>query len=493
MKYSDKIDVHTISLLISPGCNLKCEYCQMANQIHHEEKTKLWNDTIDAINDGSYLNNVVNTLYKLEQPVGNISRIELWGQEPTLILPELTEHWKEWYDAFFGLQRVFFSTNGMTDPENIFNFAVALDTHAREEGIHLEIQLSYDGIYGEEMVRGGSSDQILKNFLKLQDLINNYRFTKLLSISINFHAVMSVKLIKYFNTIDKLDKYYSEYEKFYTTLKKYKNNNLIHWNPPAFMYQNAHSATTQEGLEMTQFIQMTNQIKASKKYPHVLNFQSLDDDFALIMLGNTAMGTVYAMRDCGYYDFDEYIDDYFVNLNHPQRRSLDTCSTSIADLKIMYDGTIIMCQNSIFDTRIDTNLLNDSVDNWARYHFMKHGQVINVLKNTEEEVNKYYEYILNLRQPQNFIFMWESVCNMMYLLARKGQINYEYVTDFKKLKRHAYLFARTCWCYYNAAVLGGSMFVRNLGEIRQLCNGTLDYLDKYIQKDAQRRKANDRR
>ena len=177
---------------------------------------------------------------------------------------------------------------------------------------------------------------------------------------------------------------------------------------------------------------------------------------------------------------DTYITDYFYNPNNPQRRRHETCSTSMGDLKLMYDGTIIMCQNSIYDTMINKEYLDNSVDNQGRYHWMTHGQMINPLTATEEEITKYFTYIHNLRKPSNFRFIYITTFNLMVMLARLGQISPEYATDLRKTKVHAFMMARTTCCYYNMQVMCGTLFVRQTGEIRQLCNGIMDRIEKYL-------------
>ena len=45
--------------------------------------------------------------------------MELWGNEPTLMLKDLNKVWKDWLEVFSGLKGMTFSTNGIDCTDDI--------------------------------------------------------------------------------------------------------------------------------------------------------------------------------------------------------------------------------------------------------------------------------------------------------------------------------------------------------------------------------------
>lgn len=475
---NDKMRIGCISALISPGCNLQCSYCEMAKNTKPEDKKQLWIDNQKALEDGTFVANIVKTLRRLKQPINIIDSMEFWGQEPTLTLPIITENWKNWTDNLPGIKKVFFSTNGMTDSDIIFDFFKSVDENSSHP-MFLGVQISYDGKYGEEEIRGGDSDYILNNFIKLQEKINNYCFKNVKEITFNTHAVMSVKLIEHLNSIYKIEEYFNEYEIFLDKLYSVANNKIIHWAPAAFLSQNCYSATTQDGINFDNFIKMVNTVKKRGKYPLTLNIN--DEDFVMALCGYGGDDLYENISIGKYKNFNDFINKFLsLEKDHPYMFNSATCSASVGDLKIMYDGTFLQCQNLMFDTKMDINLLGDTVSEWSRYYLLNKGQLVNGITSSDEELNKYFYYINQLQGSSRMFATINSLCNLIYLCSINGQIDPSYKDDKSKIKRHAFILSRILNCPYNCQVLTGSTFLRQIGEIRQFCNGALDRVDKII-------------
>ena len=94
MKTNKNLNIDAISIIV-PGCNLSCEYCLIAKAektaIDLSNNIKL---TKKAILDGTYLNNILIGLNRLNVNPENIKHFEIWGGEPTLIFKELSLVWK---------------------------------------------------------------------------------------------------------------------------------------------------------------------------------------------------------------------------------------------------------------------------------------------------------------------------------------------------------------------------------------------------------------
>ena len=83
--------------------------------------------------------------------------------------------------------------------------------------------------------------------------------------------------------------------------------------------------------------------------------------------------------------------------------------------------------------------------------------------------------------------MINQTANLMYMMAKSGQIDSSYSTDFKKLQKHAFLISALCTCLYNIAVVSGSVAIRSTGDIRELCNGVLDRYEYELNKTIKER------
>lgn len=224
-----------------------------------------------------------------------------------------------------------------------------------------------------------------------------------------------------------------------------------------------------------------NAIRVSKKYPDMFTYSENNTDVAFSMGGFAGDDILQKMKETNSNDLGQFVSEYFLNENHPEHfRILDGCSSSMTDLKLMYDGTVLICQNSIFDTEIELKNLDNDIINNGRYHFVKHHQSCNLLTDSNEILEQYFTQILMSRDPANFKMLYTNVFNLMVMLSEVGQIDSSYYKNLRKIQRHAYIMSKICWCYYNVYVLTGTKYTRHLGEIRQMANGMLDRLENMI-------------
>lgn len=99
IRYLDRVHLARVSLIAAIECNLSCDYCVIA---HRKEKNKnndkdFFKKTVEALKDGTYLNNVKKVYKRLNAPREDVLALEIWGMEPTLILKYLYPNWKDWY------------------------------------------------------------------------------------------------------------------------------------------------------------------------------------------------------------------------------------------------------------------------------------------------------------------------------------------------------------------------------------------------------------
>ncbi len=473
----ERVRFEAITLLAAAGCNLQCSYCPLTRNVNKNSKQLLEN-TKKSFEDGSYLENVLKCFKRMEQSTKLIRKINFWGQEPTLVIPYFTKRWEEWYKTFPNLEEVFIPTNGIDMVEQIYDLAIAMDKFAKRR-MMLCIQVSYDGKYGTDNVRGANADKIKENCLELNELFNNTNFNNL-EVFISFHGVVSNSLIEYLNTFDKIDDYLYEIQTFLDDIHSRNISRYVHFTNITLQYENGTECTSEQGVRLADFVKKVELLRHKNKgrYRFFNN-----ESFIFELLGGAGEIFEQNLIRSKVNSLDEYIN-FFINkksdiVNELHKRSL-YCGPGVAELKVTYDGTAVTCQNSIFDIYMDEEQLTDEVRDQARLAQMQHGHKINYITSTDEEILKYNTFINNTRKPCTQRFMIYNIANLMIMMARIGQIDPTYCYDFEKIKRHAFLLSNINCCYYNLVVNSASNIIRSAAEIRFLCNGILDMYEEAL-------------
>ena len=193
-----------LSLMISCGCNLDCEYCRIA-QAKNADSHRLQQATAQALSDGSFLQNVKNALIRLNISPAGITGISFWGQEPTLNLHLVTEHIANWLETFPYLSGISFSTNTVAYVDRIVDLLVAVDNIVTRP-FHFGIQLSYDGEYQTDNKRGVKPSIIHDNLTHMFTRLNSISF-KHVHASFNSHDVLTLELLKELQTREAIIQY----------------------------------------------------------------------------------------------------------------------------------------------------------------------------------------------------------------------------------------------------------------------------------------------
>jgi hypothetical protein len=111
--------------------------------------------------------------------------------------------------------------------------------------------------------------------------------------------------------------------------------------------------------------------------------------------------------------YDEHL---MKDINH-KFTAYNFCGNGCGELKIMYDGTLVNCQNSIFDTQDAFLLKNDNIENMIKHSMATHTYYINLLTASDDEINKYF-YIFNTIHKNSFMSNLSSVITLMQYLVR---------------------------------------------------------------------------
>ena len=467
-------DIIALSLMLSCGCNLTCSYC-MIHQSLNENSSELQKETVEALKNGEFLNNTVKSLERLKVSPLNIKHLEFWGQEPTLNLDLFTEKIDDWFNTFPNIQKVLFSTNGMAYPEKIIEFAKELDRVIKPSSV-FNIQFSYDGDYYTNNERHGNGSQITNNIIHILEEFNKIQF-KNLTVKIHFHYVLTREIINNCQNIEDIRKFYKQLMDWGTDLQNIGLNKKVHVIPmPGAGIEVPIEASSEDGINFTNFLKKLKLLSYKEK----LYLDFYNNIVEVIFIGyhkslNRVKAKTETNEDLFYYlnkrinNFEEYQKIISPSFSHPFY-----CGAYINELKIMYDGTLLNCQNQIFDTKKEFLKESDPYLT-IKENLINHNRYINCLTSSDEEI-KNVAYLYETARNSGFDTIFNNTLNLMYILAKAGQIDKDYLYNHKKLLAHGFIVANYVVCGYNKIIKTNSLLLSNNGPMRFFCNGVLDLI-----------------
>ena len=481
IKYDLQFQIKGLSLITSCGCNLDCKYCRIAQARHNNPNAdSIQLNTINALKDGSFIENVKEALSVLNQSSKNVDTIAFWGQEPTLTLDLITNDLPHWFEVFPKWKQCFFSTNTIAFGDKIYDFICPLDKYTPHP-FELQVQFSYDGEYGTTNSRGASESAIYNNIINLLEKINNTTL-KNIQCTFNLHAVLSEELVmRMHQDPNTIIEYYQDILNCDSFLSEHNRNNRV-WcsNSVDLGLETPLDASSYLGTALSSVLTTSERLN-----PDIFNITSIKDycDSLAERLNAGSFrlfdSIVEALRnDLNTDNLDDAINKMIHDPVYKKElfnaiNPLCYCGTGLGELKIMYDGTLINCQNHIYDLDLTTLPQEHKLDSLAKRELVKHHYFANSLLDTTEELQKYF-YIFNIANFHSLDFMFSYTVMMMKLLLLTNQIDASYRDEIKLIK-HSLLIAMLGTCSYNSQMTSGSIFLHHLGFIRVQANGYLDH------------------
>ncbi|MCR4661201.1 MAG: hypothetical protein K5765_04265 [Clostridia bacterium] len=474
--------VNGLSLIMSYGCNLDCQYCRIAQGRHDNiNSANLQQKTIQALSDGTFLNNIQKGLYRIKQSPHQIDTISLWGQEPTLTLHLLTEHIQDWLTVFPNWSSCSFSTNMVAYPERIYDFCCALDQHLNHP-FYIDIQLSYDGEYSTSQLRGAEGNVIFKNAEILIKKLNNYHFQNL-TASFHFHAVLSLDLMQKLqdpNEMFQYEKSLIEWTNYFASLNY--NNSIIVEPEMDIGLENPVDASCFDGINLANCCYLSDRVLSSL-------LPKGEDRKVYYSLGERVRLSPFHMLDAirgsieefGYQNFDELLnritDDTIARKEFFKRVNPALwCGNGVGELKIRYDGTLVNCQNHMYDLDLSEFtpefFKTKTLINYEKQNLVKHHYFINLLTDSNEQIIKYFD-LFNTMKFESLEFIFRNTLTLLSALWQCQQIDPSY-EDIRKRVKHSILLAVIGCCSYNNQITTASLYVRHTGYLRMYCNGFLE-------------------
>lgn len=482
---TNKPFISNLTFYSSESCNLNCTYCYIA-KADKNKKVSEAKKVKEALLDGSFLNNFKIGLKRLEQPPENISAISLWGQEPTLTLNEFTSNLEELFNYFPNFNSLFFSTNFVQHYDRIINLIKTLsqlsDKYKRE--FTFCFQISFDGLEETTKYRRIDGNIILNNIKNFHTDLKDVYISPYLKVSSTYHNVLSREIISNYTTLEQVKNFWLGLGDIAHELSQYNTNPNFH--PSKYFSPGienpAHDATTEDGLNFFNFLQKSNICCREQDFKEeIFDFYQgviiqFSDTIARRIMRCleqnkwTILDLVEKLTDMFYYDD-------FIKLFSEQ----SFCCGGYTDLKMRYDGTLLHCQNVLYDFKHkDQDEYKDIMYDNCRQSVVDTFYP-NIITSTDEEIDNYL-YRSKLSNEQGLPIIFIQTLQLMIYLAETGQIKLEYLQNQELLYKHAFIMSNILTCMDSAMITTGTIFGRHIGDIRFYCNGVIDLIEESIEK-----------
>lgn len=211
-----------LSILLSSKCNLNCDFCFL-------NKNKTFNEydqiILSAWENQTYIQNLINTLLKMNQHPTNIHDITFWGGETLYNIDIITKNISLLCENFPNVNNYWLSTNFTMNIEQLVLFLQELDKNSKQKAC-FKLQLSIDGPY--EIAGHKVSNEIYeKNLKKFFSLINDISF-KNLSIILMINSVIDGQLfLSYFSDSQHIITYMDYMHNLCKIIKNYNKNSQV--------------------------------------------------------------------------------------------------------------------------------------------------------------------------------------------------------------------------------------------------------------------------
>lgn len=473
--------IQSISLITSVECNLKCEYC-LINQNKSRNKEyahSLQSNIIKALSDGSFYLNAQKSIVELGAFPNDINFISLWGQEQTIILPYITKNIDMLFNCFPNVKTLFFSTNGITGDKDIIDFIKKLDSILTRPLI-FQLQWSYDGNYSSVNLRHDSEIQSLQTFKNVIKELNSIKLYNL-NIEFMFHGVISQDLIQHLNgDMDSIKNFWESNLKITHDIKDLILNEKVFMSPTfGCAPEVPFKSTTEEGISFFDFYLKTTMV-LNEPFLKITNFCTGWTE--LLNKNEDFYNKIDSLDEVIEY-YGNTISNYFDRSIHSKNLSnFLFCGVGYNDLKIMYDGSLVNCQNLAYEQKIeDISKNQNEIEYDMKIAWAKHGYSLNPIFASEQEKEK-YKYIFEMTKTKSFYFTWNTTFSKMFYMAKCNQISPSYKNNIVLLIKHSFLLTFISHCMYNNGIYTGSIFSKDTGLIRRYCNGFLEQQEIEINK-----------
>lgn len=445
----------------SETCNLNCKYCVLSKSSNKDFHLKEQEKIKEAFLNGSYVSNFKKAFREYGINRGQIYRVELWGEEPTLTLNEFAQAFPEILNAFPNIRELFFSTNGAGDLNRIITLINTIN-ESIEKDFNLLIQFSYDGKIME--TSRGIDEKIVRNNIKqLIIKLNEITLDKKLKIEFNFHSVLSRMVVNKYKTIEEVEEYWKFFDDFILEMQSLnKNKNILIAKRVSSAMENPVDATVEEGKNLALFLKNTMAIKDKVLSNPFMQFNNVKNSLEHINKDINELLTLIGK------------EENIKGLNYRLSKKMG-CGTMTDALKLRYNGDLVYCQNILYKLNFED--LNEELDSSDYHKFLIKNHYHKNIK--DEDSIEIFEKYKELKDS-SFYQLYSENLNLMHYLANANLIDSIYKYDSYKVLKHALILTLFCHCIDNNLNETGSIVGRSVDSLKYYCNGAMNYIESLV-------------
>jgi sulfatase maturation enzyme AslB (radical SAM superfamily) len=353
-------------LFSSALCPLDCQYCYIPKT---EAMKGLHEKIVKMIKGKTFIPDLKKFYGE------NLEHFSLWGAEPTLTLPAITEIMPTLIKEFPKLKGLSFSTSLITNPDIILNAVKSLEKNGVPFSLNCQISLDGPAFITDINRRKGVAETVPKNLYYITEELKNMA---LKNARVIFHtkATMTMDNIKFMNEKpSRLKEYFDYFEKIYLQFQKInKNKNCVFsWSSsPTLTVPGRY--TSSDGKELAIFfknLRFLDKKNREKKYWQHINapLNNYTSRFARVINCQNDLTNKASMFTCSGGD-----SNFALGINHDFR----ICHrTFFLDNKEYIDGVLMQGNMENWDIssfeRGNIELLNEKYslnigkrDDWER-------------------------------------------------------------------------------------------------------------------------------
>lgn len=440
--------ISSITFISSAMCNLDCSFCYLNKNIAYtsfnQEVRKAWKNK-------TYIQNVCNSLNKLNIDKNGIDSVQLWGGETFMSINDVTDNIPEIYENFPNIKNWMISTNWTSNVYNIFNFLKTIDEYSNYH-TNFGIQLSIDGPSGpiSEQGHNGGWEKYRENMKIFTNLINNHKF-KHMSISMHMHSVIQKDL--YFKVFSTYEGMYN-YMKFMADVSEEFSAQCISESLEfqrgftfpgcAFPYD---SDTTEDGLMLAKIFKLWDTVY-QKEFKDLYSY-------------------VPFYMGCGHFEKNKYLFSQNVE-----------CGELRTSLTFNYDGSICECNGSFIDNYqpyLDELIKNNDVKNYEIAIAHNKMTAYNPNLVSSKEIEQYNWSVHDGGYRNTGLIYLHMAFNEAKALLKVGQISSIYEND-EILFKHLLAILNGLSCSRNNIVDTHIPYLVPVGALRRYLNGVAEYI-----------------
>jgi hypothetical protein len=119
---------------------------------------------------------------------------------------------------------------------------------------------------------------------------------------------------------------------------------------------------------------------------------------------------------------DEFVDKIFSDQDFYKgfmqwSEAMPFCGSNHGDIHLLYDGTVITCQNYIFDTDKDYLVAENEMEMAVKKSLIDKGLFIKPLEASQEEISKFLNIFTELKSS-SYRFLLDQTINLMFWMSK---------------------------------------------------------------------------